>query len=54
MDARCSESVRKSLLIWMIVEDDIEMFVHQAGQSQIIIVVVVVRGGLPKPSSYSK
>lgn len=37
-----------------IVEDDIEVFAHQAGQSPIVIVVVVVRGGFPKPSSYSK
>lgn len=37
-----------------IIEDDIEVFVHQTGQSPIIIVVVVVRGGFPKPSSYSR
>lgn len=36
-----------------VVEDDIEVFVHPIGQAQITIVVVVVRGGLPKPSSYS-
>ena len=36
-----------------IVEDDIEVFMHPIGQAQITIVVVVVRGGLPKPSSYS-
>jgi len=36
------------------VEDDIEVFPHQTGQSAIAIVVVVVRGGFPKPSSYSK
>jgi len=35
-------------------EDDIEVFVHQTGQSSIAIVVVVVRGGFPKPSDYSK
>jgi hypothetical protein len=37
-----------------IVEDDIEVFPHPIGQSQIAIVVVVVRGGFPKPSSYSR
>jgi len=37
-----------------VVEDDIEVFVHQTGQSPIAIVVVVVRGGFPKPSYYSR
>ena len=37
-----------------VVEDDIEVFLHQTGQSPIVIVVVVVRGGFPKPSSYSR
>ena len=37
-----------------IVEDDIEVFAHQTGKSPIAIVVVVVRGGFPTPSSYSK
>jgi len=37
-----------------VVENDIEVFVHQTGQSPIAIVVVVVRGGFPKPSSYSR
>lgn len=37
-----------------VVEDDIEVFFHQTGQSPIAIVVVVVRGGFPKPSSYSR
>lgn len=37
-----------------IVEDDIEVFAHQVGQSSIVIVVIVVRGGFPKPSSYSR
>jgi hypothetical protein len=37
-----------------VVEDDIDVFVHQAGKSSIMIVVVVVRGGFPKPSSYSR
>jgi len=37
-----------------VVEDDIEVFVHQTSQSPIVIVVVVVRGGFPKPSSYSR
>ncbi len=36
-----------------VVEDDIEVFFHKSGQSSIAIVVVVVRGGFPKPSSYS-
>lgn len=35
-------------------EDDIDTFVHPVGQSSIAIVVVVVRGGFPKPSAYSK
>ena len=37
-----------------VVEDDTEVFFHQAGKSSIVIVVVVVRGGFPKPSSYSR
>jgi hypothetical protein len=37
-----------------VIEDDIEAYVHQTGQSPIVIVVVVVRGGFPKPSSYSR
>jgi hypothetical protein len=37
-----------------VVEDDIAVFPHQSGQSTILIVVVVVRGGFPKPSSYSR
>lgn len=36
------------------VEDDIDFFIHQTGQSVIAIIVVVIRGGLSKPSSYSK
>lgn len=35
-------------------EDDIDTFVHQTGQSSTAIAVVVVRGGFPKPSAYSK
>lgn len=35
-------------------EDDIDVFFHQTGQSATAIVVVVVRGGFPKPSAYSK
>lgn len=35
-------------------EDDIDVFLHQVGQSTIAIVVVVVRGGFPKPSAYSR
>lgn len=37
-----------------ILEDDIEVFFHPSGQSNIAIVVVVIRGGFPKPSSYSR
>jgi hypothetical protein len=37
-----------------IVEDDIELFVHSNSQSSIVIAVVIIRGGLPKPSSYSR
>ncbi len=37
-----------------VVEDDIDVFVHETGKSPIVIVVVVVRGGFPKPSSYSR
>ncbi len=37
-----------------IIENDIEIFSHQVGQSSILIVVVVIRGGFPKPSSYSR
>jgi hypothetical protein len=35
-------------------EEDIVAFVHQAGQASIAIVVVVIRGGFPKPSAYSR
>lgn len=37
-----------------VVEDDIEVFIHPTGQTQIAIVVVVIRGGFPKPSFYSR
>lgn len=37
-----------------VIEDDIDFFIHQTGQSVIAIIVVVIRGGLPKPSFYSK
>lgn len=37
-----------------VVEDDIELFFHKTGQSIIAIIVVIVRGGFPKPSSYSR
>lgn len=37
-----------------VIEDDIDFFIHQTGQSVIVIIVVVIRGGLPKPSSYSR
>ncbi|GAA3113301.1 hypothetical protein GCM10010520_66810 [Rhizobium viscosum] len=36
------------------VEEDIDVFLHRVGNSSVAIVVVVVRGGLPKPSFYSK
>ncbi|MFW1461636.1 hypothetical protein ACEV75_18175 [Vibrio parahaemolyticus] len=36
------------------VEDDFEVFSHPNGNSNTVIVVVVVRGGFPKPSSYSR
>ncbi|ENB9837265.1 hypothetical protein ABJ551_003412, partial [Salmonella enterica subsp. enterica serovar Chester] len=47
------ESTSKSAPVGVI-EDDIEVFTHPTGQSQVAIVVVVVRGGFPKPSSYSR
>ncbi|HCA5261543.1 TPA: hypothetical protein MW256_003754 [Acinetobacter baumannii] len=37
-----------------VIEDDIDFFIHQTGQSAIVIIVVVVRGGLAKPSFYSR
>lgn len=37
-----------------VIEDDIDFFIHQTGQSVVAIIVVVIRGGLPKPSSYSR
>jgi hypothetical protein len=37
-----------------IIENEIEVFVHPAEQSSVAIVVVIVRGGFPTPSSYSK
>lgn len=37
-----------------VVEEDIEVFTHKTGRSSIAIVVVVIRGGFPKPSSYSR
>lgn len=47
------ESCIKSLPVGNI-EEDIDVFPHRVGNSSVAIVVVVVRGGLPKPSSYSK
>lgn len=47
------ESSSKLAPIGMI-EDDIEVFFHPAGQTQIAIIVVIIRGGFPKPSSYSR
>ena len=47
------ETTKKSAPIG-IIEDDIEVFIHQVGKSPIAIVVAVVRGGFPTPSSYSK
>lgn len=37
-----------------VIEDDIEVFLHDTGKSSTLIVVVIVRGGFPKPSSYSR
>jgi hypothetical protein len=36
------------------IDEDIDAFPHRVGNSSVVIVVVVVRGGFPKPSSYSK
>jgi hypothetical protein len=36
------------------IEEDIDVLPHRVGNSSVAIIVVVVRGGLPKPSSYSK
>lgn len=47
------ESSSKSAPVGVI-EDDIKVFIHPTGQTQIAIVVIVVRGGFPKPSSYSR
>ncbi len=47
------ESTQKSAPIGVI-EDDIEVINHQVGKSSILIVVVIIRGGFPKPSSYSQ
>ncbi|EOG8149822.1 MULTISPECIES: hypothetical protein [Enterobacteriaceae] len=47
------ESSSKSAPVGVI-EDDIEVFIHPTGQTQIAIVVVIIRGGFPKPSSYSR
>jgi len=47
------ESSSKSAPVGVI-EDDIEVFIHPTGQTQVAMVVVVVRGGFPKPSSYSR
>lgn len=37
-----------------IIEGDFEVYTHSTDKAQIIIIVAVVRGGFPKPSSYSK
>jgi hypothetical protein len=37
-----------------IIEDDIEVFTESSGQSQVVIVVAIIRGGFPKPSTYSR
>lgn len=47
------ESTKKTSPIGLVAED-IEVMSHRVGQSQVLIVVVVIRGGFPKPSSYSK
>ena len=36
------------------IDNDIAVFFHETGNATVAIVVVVIRGGLPKPSSYSK
>ncbi|MBB4115860.1 hypothetical protein FHT80_005229 [Rhizobium sp. BK226] len=36
------------------VEEDIAVFRHRVGNSSVVIIVAVARGGFPKPSSYSK
>ena len=36
------------------VDDDIDVIPHQIGNSLLAIIVIVIRGGFPKPSSYSK
>jgi hypothetical protein len=47
------ESCIKALPVGNI-EEDIDIFTHRVGNSSIVIVVVTVRGGFPKPSSYSR
>lgn len=46
------ESTKKTSPVGLF-EEDIAVMPHKVGQSQILIVVVVIRGGFPKPSSYS-
>lgn len=48
------ECTEKKTTLVGVIEDDIDFFIHQTGQSVIAIIVVVIRGRLPKPSSYSK
>ncbi|WP_198596251.1 hypothetical protein, partial [Vibrio splendidus] len=36
------------------VEEDIAVFSHPSGASSTLVIVVVIRGGFPKPSSYSR
>lgn len=47
------ESTEKSKPVGL-VEDDIALFHHPSGQSSVLIVVVVIRGGFPTPSTYSR
>lgn len=47
------ESTNKTSPVGL-VEEDIDVMTHRVGQSQVLIVVVVIRGGFPKPSSYSR
>ena len=47
------ESTKKTNPIGL-VEEDIQVMKHVVGASQISIVVVLIRGGSPKPSSYSR
>ncbi len=36
------------------IEDDCVVFQHLAGKTTVLIAVMIIRGGFPKPSSYSR